>query len=162
MSRTRSDESVGRPWWQWVLMLVVLGVLVYPAHLGALWVYRKGKNWRAEQLANEAKDLRAQHMMSEAQAKVASAYTLAPFDPVVLREAAHFVQAAGDAHALGYYHELLDTPEATREDKRDAVRACLLFNETKTGSKLAAELTESGGEAEDYALQGQVLWQGGG
>ena len=146
--------------YRWLILLGVAAVLLVPAGFAAKWAYAHAKVWRAHALIREAGALLDSHASEEGQSKLMAAYTLEPYDPEVVRAVADEDLSVHNPHALGFYHQLVALPRATREDRRDALRGFLSFGDVKSAEELAVLLIGDAPEAEDYALQAQVCWQG--
>jgi predicted Zn-dependent protease len=144
------------------LILIGIGIVfLTAAGFSATYLYHSAKIWRAHWLVKQALALPPGEGTAEAESKLIAAYHLAPDDLQVLRACARWQTAAGDVHALGFYRLLLSQPQFTKEDQRDALRACLLFGNLSGARELASAIIVESPEPEDYALEAQVFWKEG-
>ena len=151
---------VAHPFKRWLLLLVAGIVVLIATYFGALWLYHTGKVWRARSLAREATELLDhQAPAADAQDKLMAAYHLASYDAEVIRACARYSLSQADPTALEFYQQLISLPDATRDDKRAALRACLLFGNLNTAAQLAEILTTHDPEPDDWVCKAQVLWQ---
>lgn len=108
-----------------VLGLVVAGLLGW---LLGKPVYRNIKAKRAADLVAEAERLAKQDKWSEASQVMRTAAGLAPTSPEVLRASGRLSARSGNPGGLMSMQALLQTPEATYEDRLEYLRMALDFN----------------------------------
>src|ERR1700677_5134237 len=147
--------SPGVRWLIALGVMLLLGLLAWPV---CTVLYHTGEKWRAHQLARQASDLLDHHNAAEAEGKLMAAFNLAPFDLVVLRTCAKCEEIAGNRVSLDFFQRLLLQPGATRDDKREALRANLNFGDFADAQKISDDLMAKDPTSEDYALQGQLYW----
>ena len=147
---------------RWSYRLIALGLavaLLVAAGFAVVYFYIAAKIWRAHWLVHQASQ--PNEDTAEAESKLIAAYHLAPDDLEVIRACAHSQLVTGNIHALGFYQILLSKKNATKEDQRDALRACLVFGKLSAARELVSVIIVEDPDAEDYALEAQVFWREG-
>jgi hypothetical protein len=116
-------------------------------------LYRHFKAWRATEFALQGEELIRKNRVDDAIPPIRSAYTLSPHVPEVLRAMAQLLTAFSSPEATNYWKWLLQTPDATDDDRRAAINCAMnygLFNEAWTMIKDL--LARSGGDSRNQLL----------
>lgn len=112
-------------------MLIVAGL-----SFGARPMYNKIKASRAEGFADEAQSLMDRKSYPEAQRMLGAALQIKPNEPRFLRIAAKLYAAQRNPLAIRYYTDLLNSPEATDDDRYDFLQTALLMGQTERAEQL--------------------------
>ncbi len=155
---------------QWVLLCVLIGV----AALESPRAYLAMKLWRAHLFIDEAEDFIRKKKPNEAFSRVQAAFQLAPKSDRVLRLSARMYASTRHPQAIMLWKQLLNTPGASAEDRRNYVELALSIGVADLASPLVARwiaqktdhsiellliaryfmLKENPDQARLYALQG--------
>lgn len=102
------------------------------------------KNWRARQFAERADSLRAQGKLQEAFNNASSALQMRPGLPEIQRAYARVMFAAKEPAGLQVMQQLIDSGEATPEDRLELAEACLRFGDIPLAEREAFHLMQNG------------------
>ena len=102
------------------------------------------KNWRALQFTERAKELVAQGKLQEAFNNAASAMQMRPGLPEVKRTYANVLFAAKEPAGLQVMQQLIDSGEATADDRLTLAEAALRFGDVPLAEKEAFQLLQQG------------------
>lgn len=102
------------------------------------------KDWRARQFVERAKELSAQGKLQEAFNNAASAMQMRPALPEVKRAYARVLLAANEPACLQVMQQLIDSSEATTEDRIELAEAALRFGDLPLAEKEAFQLLQQG------------------
>ena len=102
------------------------------------------KNWRALQFTERAKELVAQGKLQEAFNNAASAMQMRPGLPEVNRTYANVLFAAKEPGGLQVMQQLIDSGEATANDRLELAEAALRFGDVPLAEKEAFQLLQQG------------------
>ena len=102
------------------------------------------KNWRALQFTERAKELVAQGKLQEAFNNAASAMQMRPGLPEVKRTYANVLFAAKEPGGLQVMQQLIDSGEATANDRLELAEAALRFGDVPLAEKEAFQLLQQG------------------
>ena len=102
------------------------------------------KDWRARQFVERAKELSAQGKLQEAFNNAASAMQMRPALPEVKRTYARVLLAANEPACLQVMQQLIDSGEATADDRLELAEAALRFGDVTLAEKEAFYLLQQG------------------
>ena len=102
------------------------------------------KNWRALQFTERAKELVAQGKLQEAFNNASSAMQMRPGLPEVKRTYANVLFAAKEPGGLQVMQQLIDSGEATADDRLELAEAALRFGDVPLAEKEAFQLLQQG------------------
>jgi tetratricopeptide (TPR) repeat protein len=137
-ARGRRDKS----FW-WLIGIVLMGALGLAAVPVAKKVYPMIKDARGRKLAVEIQQLLDERKYEAASGKVRNAITMAPREPKVIRVTARFCTVAGlTGEALKYWQTLLQTPEATDQDRYDYIETAVANNRLDLSRPVLAQMLE--------------------
>jgi Tfp pilus assembly protein PilF len=157
-SAARHELEAVHPLWRWFTLLISTLAFLIVATFGILWGYHAAKIWRAHNLARAAMETLDHQSTTDVEDKLLAAYHLTSQDAEVLRACARYQAAINNPQALGFYQELLRLPEATRADRRTALRASLTFGNFKLAEELMAGLKTAPLEPDDMVCEAQMRW----
>lgn len=109
---------------------IIIGLIIGLAIVGGLSarpIYRLLRSKRADALAREAEAAIARQSWTDASQKAQAAYHLDPTRESAIRVVARLYTIAGQPDAVGFWQNLRAGGFATREDRRELVRAGLRF-----------------------------------
>jgi hypothetical protein len=112
-----------------LLVVAALGIAVLTLGPG---LYRQYKTWRATQLALQSEAFTRKNQIEAAISAIRSAFLLSPNAPEVLRAMAQLFTACNVPNAMTYWDWLLESKEATDDDRRAAAECAMqdeLYNE---------------------------------
>jgi len=121
------EEVKHSKWWQNRTFWVIAGILIVGGAL-AVPAYRAVKDWRAENLAGEARTLlekEGEEALVAAWEKANSAYYLAPGNVDVVRALAEVYSKADPAQALNYWERAAELSSGDPADRIGLARAAL-------------------------------------
>jgi len=102
------------------------------------------KDWRALQFAGRARELAKDGKLQEAFNNAASAMQMRPSLPEVKRTYARVLFSAKEPAGLQVMQQLLDSGEATTEDRLELAEAALQFGDVPLAEKQAFQLLQRG------------------
>lgn len=129
-----------RAWYLGVLILLAALLAVGATYGG----YKLLKDFRAQQMADGARELLGQGKVREALLRAQSALTLTPEGPEAWRSMAAVMDSIGNPLALGCYEKIISLGAATPEDRQNYLRAALKLGQSATARQQAAELEKAG------------------
>ncbi|HUB68432.1 MAG TPA: hypothetical protein VL981_13185 [Candidatus Methylacidiphilales bacterium] len=129
LSVGKSDAAIlrRRATMRWVAALGSLTLFAAVLFLGP-GLYRDFKSWRAAVLALKGEQLVQKNQIEEAIVTIHSAFMLSPDSPEVLRAMAQILTALNVPDAMAYWNWLLETKDATDDDRRAAAE-CAMQND---------------------------------
>ncbi len=104
------------------------------------------KSWRAGQFAERAEELVAEGKLQEAYNNASSAMQMRPGSPEVQRAYARVLIAAKESKGLQVMQRLIDSGEATPEDRLELAEAALGFGDISLAEKESFHLLQQGEE----------------
>ena len=119
------DDPIDMPdrrLWLWVGLAVALLVA---GGIGAPYLYREAKIWRAHRLIREAKESFGNFNVTNGVSRLHSAVVLAPDDTDVLRLAAETLALFGSPDSIRYWDRLEQKGVLTPEDRLNRARAAI-------------------------------------
>lgn len=122
------------------VVLVLLLVLGIGASLTVPPFYRKLKIQRALRAAAQAEIAMEKGNWSEAGNRIRLSLSLAPAEPGVLRTVGRFCTRLESPVGLQYWQMLVDSGQATRQDRIDYVRNLIQVDQPENARKLLVEL----------------------
>lgn len=102
------------------------------------------KNWRARQFVARADELREEGKLQEAFNNASSALQMRPALPEVKRAYARVLSAANEPGCLQVMQQLIDSGQATTEDRLELAEAALRFGDAPLAEKQAFHLLQQG------------------
>jgi tetratricopeptide (TPR) repeat protein len=135
------------------IFLAIAAILLIAAALGARPAYRAMRAYRADALAREAESAIKRQSWAEASQKAQAAYHLDPTREQAMRVVARLYTIAGQPDAVVFWQNLRAAGFATREDRRELIRAGLRFGKSAdVRAELLALLKEPPAEADTLRL----------
>lgn len=130
-----------------LVLLTVAGAIAFP----------RIKEWRARQFADKAVELLAAGNVQDAFNNASSAIQVGPSVPEAQRAYARVLLAAGRAEAAGFLQQLIDSGNATTQDRVDLAEAGLRFGDLGVAEREAFQLLQQGERtAEALLIVGRI------
>ncbi|MEY4300548.1 MAG: hypothetical protein RIR25_1784 [Verrucomicrobiota bacterium] len=121
------------------LVLAILTALAIP----------RIKDWRARQFIAQAETLLGEGKLQEAFKNASSAMQMRPGLPETKRTYAAVLFAAGEAQGLGVLQQLIDSGQATAEDRLRLAEECLRFGDFTMAEREAFQMLQQGQKTPD-------------